>query len=75
MTLNICPEVESRGGDKLLSLSLPCLFCAVMNVSSSLSCLPEHNLMLPLAWPHLLNSSIDTFLEGEISPFLFQKRF
>lgn len=42
---------------------------------SSLSCLPEHNLMLPLAWPHLLNPYIDTLLEGEISPFLFQKRF
>lgn len=44
-------------------------------IVSSLSCLPQHNLVLPLAWPHLLNPYIDTLLEGEVSPFLFQKRF
>lgn len=43
-------------------------------IVSSLSCLPQHNLVLPLAWPHLLNPYIETLLEGENLTFSFSKK-
>lgn len=69
----ICPEVESRGRGQTTFPLFACLFCAVMIVSS-LSCLLQHNnLVLPLAWPHLLNPYIDTLLEGKNLTFSFPK--